>query len=125
MREAEKNAHGVYAPHEVLTLPCDRKGWRGVETARIKLADLGGYWIWTTSFQMHSGDCLGSSSPLMDDTRDGVPNSSRAPTRDAAIERASARLRRTLEPRAKEYADARAVLAWLETLRPAQGDLFS
>jgi len=121
---AECNEHGVYTADETLELPRMVKGWRGVQLAEIRLADMGTHWIWATSFQMFSGDCWGSSSPLVD--RDPTPLSTcRAPTREAAIELASAKLRRCLSGRADEGdRDAREVIAWLGTLIPDQLDLF-
>src|SRR5690606_9938065 len=109
---------------ETLELPRMVKGWRGVPTAEISLADMGSHWIWTTSFQMHSGDFWGSSSPLMDLEPTPVPTC-RAPTRAAAIEAASAKLRKCLSGRADEGdRDASAVITWLDTLIPDQLDLF-
>lgn len=118
------NTHGVYEPDECLSLPRPTKGWRGCNLADIKLGHLGDYWIWATSFQMYTGDCHGSSSPLMDlpHGRRGV--SCRAPTREAAIDAAASHLRDRLTPRADRCVDARAVLAWLATLNPAQLNLF-
>lgn len=116
------NKHGVYTePTEHLFLPRNVKGWRGVNTADIKLADLGTHWIWATSFQMYGGDCHGSSSPLMD--IETPVRTCRAPTREAAIAAASDELRRRMEPKT-DVADARAVLAWLDSLNPDQLDLF-
>lgn len=121
---ARCNANGVYEADERLSLQRATKGWRGCNLADIKLANLGAYWIWATSFQMHTGDCHGSSSPLWDHEPTQFSNP-RAPSREAAIEAASAELGRRLTPRSEHCADARAVLAWLGTLNPAQADLFA
>ena len=117
------NQRGVYEPDERLSLPRATKGWRGCNLADIKLGDLGTHWIWATSFQMYTGDCHGSSSPLMD-LPHGRGIGCRAPTRAAAIDAAASYLRERLTPRAEHCADARAVLAWLQTLNPAQLNLF-
>ena len=120
---ARCNAHGVYEADEVLQLARPLKGWRGGPIAEVCLANLGTHWIWATSYQLWTGDCCGSSSPLMD--MEPTPFSTcRAPTRQAAIELASAQLRKSLTPRAAECRDARAVLEWLDTLTPDQFDLF-
>lgn len=121
---AKCNKFGVYQPDETLELPRPDKGWRGGPIAEIDLADMGTHWIWSTGFQMWSGDMWGSSSPLMD--LEPTPYSTcRAPTREAAIELASAQLRKNLTKRADEGdRDARAVLTWLDTLIPDQFDLF-
>lgn len=105
---------------ETLELPRAKKGWRGVPIAEIKLADRGDHWIWAVSHAMFSGDYSGSFSPLRDDPEH------RADSRDAALAAASARLRSRMEPRAAEYPDARAILAWLAALhlKPVQIDLF-
>jgi hypothetical protein len=117
------NEHGVYEADETLALPRPVKGWRGGPIAEIRLANLGTHWIWATGFQMLTGNCWGSSSPLMD--LEPTPFSTcRAPTRQAAIELASAQLRKSLSPCAAEYREARAVLEWLDTLIPDQLDLF-
>lgn len=117
------NAHGAYEPDERLSLPRPVKGWRGCNLADIEIANLGEYWIWATSFAMHTDDCRGSTSPLVDDG-ERTWMSHRAPTRDAAIDAAASHLRDRLTPRSERCADARAVLAWLDTLHPAQADLF-
>ncbi len=118
------NENGVYQADETLELPRAVKGWRGGPIAEIDLADMGTHWIWSTGFQMWGGDMWGSSSPLMD--LEPTPFSTcRAPTREAAIELASAQLRKNLAKRAEEGdRDARAVIAWLDTLIPDQLDLF-
>jgi hypothetical protein len=117
------NAYGVYEPDERLSLPRPAKGWRGCNLADIRLGNLGEYWIWATSFQMHTGDCHGSSSPLMDTPhRRGL--SCRAPTRESALDAAASYLRERLTKRAEHCGEARAVLAWLDTLNPAQLNLF-
>lgn len=115
------NENGVYEPDETLALPRAKAGWRGGPVASIDLRNLGDYWIWATGFQMMDGDSWGSASPLMDDTKRG-PGSRRSPTRDAAIASASDYLRGRLGSR--NSSDARAVIAWLDTLRPDQFDLF-
>lgn len=117
---ARCNEHGVYEPDERLCLPRSDRA----DFAYITLADMGTHWIWATGFQMWSGDFWGSSSPLMD--LEPTPFSTcRAPTRKAAIQLASERIRRQLSDRAAEGdRDAVAVMAWLETLIPAQLDLF-
>ncbi|GLT00839.1 hypothetical protein GCM10007897_22290 [Sphingobium jiangsuense] len=113
------NENGVYDPQECLTLHRDAKGWCGLPTAEIKLIDLGDYWLWATGFQMMQGDCCGSASPLSD------MHGRRAPTRDAAIDAAGEYLRGRIETRANESIDARRIVAWLDSLRPAQPDLFA
>jgi hypothetical protein len=114
------NEHGVYQPDERLSLP--RKA--GADTAYITLADMGTHWIWATGFQIWGGDFWGSSSPLMD--LEPTPFSScRAPTREGAIQMASAQLRKSLSKRADEGdRDATAILVWLDSLIPDQLDLF-
>jgi hypothetical protein len=117
------NEIGVYEPDERLSLSRPVKNWRGGPLGEIRLANLGTHWIWATSFQLWSGDCWGSSSPLMD--VDHTPHTNhRAPTRETAIEAASARLRKSLSDRATSCRDARAVIEWLDTLVPDQLDLF-
>lgn len=114
------NENGVYQPDERLCL--NRRD--GADFAYITLANMGTHWIWATGFQMWSGDFWGSSSPLMD--LEPTPYSTcRAPTREAAIELASAELRKSLSDRAAAGdRDASAVVAWLDTLFPDQFDLF-
>lgn len=123
MASPEKNENGVYTPTEHLSLARNKAGWRGCNLADIKLADLGTHWIWATSYQMMTGNCSGSSSPLMD--MEGPYKSWRALDREAAIKAASADLRKSLTDRATHCADARAVLAWLGTLIPDQLDMFA
>lgn len=114
------NEYGVYQPDERLSLP--RRD--GADTAYITLADMGAHWIWATGFQIWGGDFWGSSSPLMD--LEPTPFSTcRAPTREAAIQLASSQLRNSLSKRADEGdRDARAVMAWLDSLIPDQMELF-
>lgn len=112
------NEHGVYQPDERLTLPRPVKGWRGGPIGEIDLADLGTHWIWATGFQLWGADCWGASSPLCDRDR------YRAPSRDAAIQAACAYLRAKVGPRAGECKEAKAIVAWLDTLIPDQLDLF-
>lgn len=112
------NEHGVYSPTEVLRLPRDRKGWRGMDLCEIELADLGDHWIWATGFTMFSGDCWGSYSPLR------KVHGREAATRGEAIQAASDHLRAKLAGRAAGFPDARAIIAWLDGLRPAQLSLF-
>lgn len=113
------NENGVYQADETFELPRAVKGWCGVALAEIRLADLGTHWIWETGFQLHSGDFWGSGGPLTNHER------YRAPTREAAIEAAATNLRKSLGARATEGdKDASAIMAWLETLIPAQLDLF-
>ena len=107
-----------HEPTERIILPRAKPGWCGVGLAEINLADLGTHWIWSIGFQMHTGDMWGSGGPLWDG--DGH----RAPTRDDAIAAASDALRAKLGGRVAEYPDARAVIGWLDTLRPDQPDLF-
>lgn len=116
------NAHGVYEPHEVLNLPADRKGWRGMDTAEIELAFLGTHWIYSVSFQLMQGDSWGRCEPLSD-TMDGSPYARRAHSREAAIAAACARLRADLSDRASQPGDARRIIQWVETLRPIQMEL--
>lgn len=120
MTIARCNEHGVYEPDERLSLP--RRN--GADIAYITMADMGTHWIWAVGFQMWSGDWWGSSSPLMN--LEPTPFSTcRAASRQGAIELASTSLRRQLSERADEGdRDARAVIAWLDTLMPAQLDLF-
>lgn len=116
------NEHGVYEADETMELPRAVKGWQGMGIAEIKLADLGAYWIWATGYQMFTGNWEGAFSPLSDHPRFAE---NRMPTREAAIEAASAYLRKRLGSRAVEGdADARAVMAWLDCLIPNQLDLF-
>lgn len=113
------NENGVYEPDETLSLPRQLNGWRGMGLADISLADLGSYWIWATSYQMHSGDCEGAASPLMD------YEGARSPTRQAALHAASAHLSVSLGKRSSTGdREAMAVMQWLETLEPSQLDLF-
>lgn len=113
------NEHGVYAADEILDLPRAVKGWCGMGLAEIRLVDLGTHWIWATGFQMHSGDFWGSGGPLTNH------DPYKAPTREAAIEAASANLRKSLSTRAEGGdRDASAVMAWLDSLIPNQLDLF-
>lgn len=109
----QPNAHGVYTPTETLELPNPRKGWRGCPLAEIRLLALPDGWRSATGSSLSNG--AGHGSPLM--LRD-TPH----PTRDAAIAAAAARLRYRMER--EGCTDARAVLRWLDTLRPAQPDLF-
>jgi len=118
---ARCNENGVYEPDERFELPMPKKGWRGCPLAEIEIADLGTHWIWAVSYQMMTGNCAGRGSPLTDFDRPW--GTSRAPTRDAAIAAATADLRISMMKRG-DCRDARAVLAWLDTLRPAQLDLF-
>jgi hypothetical protein len=120
---ARCNARGVYEPDERLSLPRPTKGWRGCNLADIEIANLGEYWIWATCFAMHTGDCHGSASPLVDDG-ERPWMSHRSPSREAAIDAAASNLRDRLAPRSEHCADARAVLVWLDSLNPAQPDLF-
>lgn len=114
------NEHGVYEADEVLALPLPKKGWRGLPLADIRLADLGDHWIWATGYQLHSGDWSGASNPLTDGH-----SSHQAPSREAAVEAASAYLRARLAKHAAEgHADAVAIVGWLASLNPAQLDLF-
>lgn len=121
---ARCNEHGVYEADETLELPRAVKGWCGMGLADIKLANLGTHWIWATGFQMHSGDFWGCASPLSD--HEPTPHSNhRASSREEAIKAASAELRKHMSKRAaKGDSDARAVMAWLDTLIPDQLDLF-
>lgn len=121
---ASCNEHGVYTADEALHLPHAAKGWRGGPIGEIRLADLGTHWIWATSYQMHSGNWEGASSPLSDHEPTPFSNH-RAPTREAAINAAGTELRRRLQKRVDERdRDACAVVAWLDTLVPDQLDLF-
>lgn len=116
---AAPNTNGVYEPDEHLSLHRDVKGWRGCPTAEITLADLGTHWIWATSFNLMTGDCWGSSSPLWNDERHSQPS------RAAAIEAAASHLRHRLSRRAADCPDARRIMAWLDQLRPVQMELFA
>lgn len=113
------NKYGVYETTDYLSLPRAAKGWHGLPLAEIKLADLGGYWIWAAAFQMYDGDNHGSCTPLMD----REPH--RASSRAAAVAAGVASLRDRMSAREKSSADSRAVLAWLDTLNPVQMDLFA
>jgi hypothetical protein len=117
---AERNQHGAYTPDETLSLPRAVKNWRGVNAADIELANLGAYWIWASSFQLYGGDHLGNGTPLIDD--DHRFRAVRQPSRDAAIAAACKHLRERMTGR--DSTDARAILAWLDTLQPDQFDLF-
>lgn len=114
------NEHGVYTPDERLSLSRSK----GADTAYITLADMGTHWISATGFQIWGGDFWGSSSPLMD--LEPTPFSTcRAPSRQVAIELASVDLRKRLAARADEGdRDAKAIMAWLDTLITDQLDLF-
>ncbi|QNQ09266.1 hypothetical protein [Sphingomonas alpina] len=119
----QKNDCGVYTPTETLALPQpNRKGWRGSPLAEIDIVRTSEGWRAVHGIQFLTGSCWGSSSPLMD--RDTAFNS-----RDAAIEHQVARLRERVtkygerEPGALR--DVRAILAWLDNLRPVQADLFA
>lgn len=114
----QPNEHGVYMPSEVIELPRAVKGWRGGPLAEIMLADLGSHWIWATGFQLWGSDCWGSFSPLVDF------DAHQALTRETAIEQAAASIRKKVGSRAAECRDAAAIVAWLDTLMPAQLDMF-
>ena len=113
------NAHGVYQPHESLTLACDRRGWRGMPTAELELAFLGTHWIYSVAFPLLQGDSWGRCEPLTD-SREGAPYARRAHSREAAIEAACASLRKDLSARAQQPGDARRIVQGLDTLRPVQ-----
>ncbi len=104
----QPNAHGVYAPGETLSLPRQVKGWQGGNLADIEIIDLGPYWLWAVSYQLHGSDWRGSAAPL----RDGA--AWRQPTRAEAIAAAATCLRQLLED--LDNADARRIMAWLDGL---------
>lgn len=114
------NQNGVYEPHELLTLDHGKNGYRGSPTAEIALVDIGDCWLWAADFSLMSdADCWGHGEPLSD-----WP-SRRAESREAAIAAASAFYRERLGKRAENGSrDCRRILAWLDTLQPAQTDLF-
>lgn len=109
---AQPNQWGVYQAQETIEL--SGKGY--MPLACIRLVDLGAHWLWATCFSMPDGS--GSSSPLMDFDR------YRAPDRAGAVTAASEALRRDLHKRAETDQHARAVIDWLDSLAPAQLDLF-
>ncbi len=112
----EKNAHGVYAPHEVIELPHDKRGWKGCALAEIALVRTAEGWRASTSFQFMTGSCWGRGSPLTD--RD-PPFS----TRGEAIRHAAESIRVSIT--AYEAREVPAVLRWLDGLEPAQGNLIA
>ena len=96
------------APTEVIAMPRTKRA-----SAMIRLATVEGGLVWAVEAQRHYGDFLGFGEPLR--VRDGKPDRV-APTRQAAIEAASARIRRGInEPD---------INAWLDALAGAQPDLF-
>lgn len=104
----QPNAHGVYEPGETLSLPRQVKGWQGGNLADIEIINLGRYWLWAASYQLHGGDWRGSAAPL----KDGAAY--RQPTRAGAIAAAATCLRQLLEDH--DNADARRIIAWLDGL---------
>lgn len=117
------NAHGVYEAGERLVLPFARKGWRGVPLAEIRVAHTDEGWRAAASFAFMTGNHWGSSSPI---SRHSHPYASR----DEAVNAAAARLRdrligatHAIEP--CMASQRQQMLAWLGSLMPAQGDLFS
>jgi hypothetical protein len=110
------NAHGVYPPSETLTLQHNRRNWRGCALAEIDLALTADGWRSAHAFQFLTASRWGSCSPIV--ARDPA-----FATREEAIAHEAAQLRaRVIDYEANEVG---AVLRWLASLRPAQGDLFA
>lgn len=90
---------------------------RGGVIAEIALGHHEGQWVFATGFQQRGGDCWGSGGPL------GLlpGRTTTFATRDEALAGAIAHLRHRWAGREKWLAEQ---LAWLDTLNPAQLDLF-
>jgi hypothetical protein len=116
----QKNENGVYCPTEVLRMERNVKGWRGVARVEIDLVQTDVGWRAARGFSFFTGSHWGAFGPIDDHC---TPH----PTREAAIAEQVARMRREWskldEPSMQR--EASEMLAWLDSLNPAQLDLFA
>jgi hypothetical protein len=112
-----KNAHGVYCPHEVLEL---RYKVGGVPRAEIALVQTRKGWRSKCGFSFRSGDWWGSFGPI---TNHCTPY----PTREDAIREQVNRMHNEFAKikDTGQQREAREILAWADSLLPAQRDLFA
>jgi hypothetical protein len=97
------------APAETFPMRCK------THTGLILLAPADGGWAWAACAARLQGDCLGFSEPL--GMLNGQVNPRRfAPTRDAALAAAAAKIR--------ERIPDKPMLEWLDGLAQSQPDLF-
>lgn len=105
------NAHGVYEPSERIECPNPRRNWQGGPWAGIRLLEMPDGWRYSTETSFAMGGHCG-------------PITTHCPafaSRGDAIEAAIATLRRRIRADDRE---GPAVLRWLDSLQPAQIDLF-
>lgn len=115
-----KNEHGVYCPTESLRMERDKKGWRGVARVEIDIVQTDAGWRAARSFSFFTGSWWGSASPVDD-------HCALHPTREAAIAEQSERMRRewaSLDDPSMQR-EAAEMTEWLDSLNPAQLDLFA
>lgn len=94
---------------ETLTFRCK------THTASIRMVEVDDGWSWAIDYQRRFGDHLGHGEPL--GRRGGHIDPARlAPSRDAALDAASAHIRSRI--------DDRPILEWLDGLAGTQPDLF-
>lgn len=118
---SSKNDCGVYTDREIIELPLDRKGWRGSPLAEIRLAFTDAGWRAQIAFSFSTGSMWSCSSPITD-------HDPTFPRRDDAIAHAIGLMRKRMDARCFEdgmQAQRKKILAWLDSLRPAQADLFA
>lgn len=116
-RPGTKNPHGAYRPHEVLDL---RYKTGGTPRAEISLVQTREGWRSKRGFSFRTGDWWGSSGPITDHC---TPH----PTREEAIREQINSLHNDFAKikDAAQQREAREILAWADSLLPAQKDLFA
>ena len=114
-----KNEHGVYCPHEVLRLPYEKKGWRGVDRVKIELVETPEGWRSEMSVAFFSGDFSYSGSAVSIHNK---PHPTRRDAINEQVERLRYRLAKRVAP--EMQGDVHKMLAWADSLNPDQMDLF-
>lgn len=116
----QKNKNGVYCPTEVLRMERNVKGRQGVARVEIDLVETDEGWRAARGFSFFTGSWWGSFSPITDDC-------SLHASREAAIAAEAERMRlewsKLDDPSMQR--EASEMLAWLDSLNPAQLDLFA
>ena len=113
-----KNDHGVYCPCERLTLH-RKSGMTAHPLAEIRLAETPDGWRGATSFNLSTGNLLGSSRPITDHC---APHSNRDDVVKVCADYLIGQLANLSD--AGGGREVREIIAWAEELCPVQGDLF-
>lgn len=113
-----KNDHGVYCPCERLTLR-RKSGMTALPLAEIRLAETPDGWRGATSFNLSTGSLLGSSRPITDHS---APHGNRNEAVKSCTDYLIGQLSNLSD--ADGGREAREIIAWANSLCPAQLDLF-